>query len=156
MRVRSGLSEPRRGHAVRGAPASQARGTTRRRGATAFAGARWQRGGSLHKNGAKAGKGRGPRDCYRGFIGSPWLTPAAGGKGAVSGGITHGRLAGEGARRGGGLVQVGRGRAGCAAASVSSYGRRRGEAPGRWRPSPPPRSSPPPPPPPLVRRWRKG
>jgi hypothetical protein len=43
-------------------------------------GARRRRDGSLHKNGAKAGKGRGPRDCYRGFIEGPWLMPAAGEK----------------------------------------------------------------------------
>jgi hypothetical protein len=44
------------------------------------------------------------------------------GKGAVSGGSTHRRLTGEGARRGGRLVPVGRGCAGCAAASRPSYG----------------------------------
>jgi hypothetical protein len=60
-RTRAGPGIPglRRGRAVRGAPAFRARGTTRWREGDGGGGLDEQRGGSLHKNGAKAGREKG-------------------------------------------------------------------------------------------------
>jgi hypothetical protein len=93
----SGLPDSRRGRAVREAPAFRARGTTRQRGATAFAGARWRRGGLLHEKTARRPKGKGvPRVCYRRLLG---IAGSRGeGKGTAAVALTEGSLAGHLAR----------------------------------------------------------
>jgi hypothetical protein len=63
-------------------------------------------------------KGRSPRDYYRGFIGGPWLTPAAGERKGVAAVWLTGGAGAEGARGSGEARPAGRGCAGCAAALV--------------------------------------
>jgi hypothetical protein len=87
-RAEPGCPGPRRGRAVRGAPASRARGTTRRRDGS---GGRQRRVGLLHEKRHGGRKGRVPRVA----TGGSSATPAAEGKGrgTVAAALTEGSLA---------------------------------------------------------------
>jgi hypothetical protein len=63
-RAGPGIPGPRRGRAVRGAPAAWVRGPTRRRGATAVAGEEAARRAPARRSGTAAGGTGGPRDGY--------------------------------------------------------------------------------------------
>jgi hypothetical protein len=157
-RASPGFPGPRRGRAVRGAPASRARGTTRRRRGDGGSGEKGGASGSCKKRWHGGRKGKVvlwlATVGSSAALGSRWQH---GGKRGTAAAILTGGAEGERGWCGGGSKPVGRSRAGRTAALVKTIG-----APAQWSSGVVAVSSSgtPPPPPSLShsrvrRRWKR-